>query len=279
MKHPDQPSPTPDSHLNPGGHNRPETAATVPEPAGIHPEAHDIAPLLERIAADATGALGDNLVSLVMYGSHPRGEPRPSSDVNLMIFVRDASAKAMSNLLAQAQAWTKEGATAPVVITVSEFERSQDTLALEYLDIAASRQILAGEDVFAEFAPDWKLVRLALEQEARRKAIILMKRWMATAGNARDARRIISDTIPGYVAVLRAMILYERRAVSILHAQAVLSEFNWTRGLDPAFWKRVYDVGKEYEGTTTEQITELMATYIDQTQALVQYLDGLGEKS
>jgi hypothetical protein len=75
------------------------------------------------------------------------------------------------------------------------------------------------------------------------------------------------------------MILCERRAVSILHAQAVLNEFDGTRGLDPAVWKRVYEVGKEYEGATTEQITALMAAYIDQTQALVRYLDGLDEKS
>jgi hypothetical protein len=264
---------------DPAAEQRPETVATVPGPVSIHADVKDIGPLLARIAVDTTAALGENLVSLLIYGSHPRGEGRPGSDVNLMVVVKDASSHLMSDLLVQAQAWTKEGAASPIVITTREFASSHDALALEYLDIAASRKVLAGEDLFAEFAPDWGLVRLALEQEARRKAIILMKRWLATAGNGRDARRIISDTIPGYVALLRGMVLYERRAVARLHAKTVLGELDGTRGLDPVVWRRLYAVGKEYKRATTDQLKTLIAAYIDQAQALVRYLDGLDGNS
>jgi hypothetical protein len=169
------------------------------------------------------------------------------------------------------------GAAPPVIIAALEFLDSQDTLALEYLDIASSRKILAGHDLFATFTPDWEIVRHALEQEARRKAIILMKRWLATAGNGRDARRIIADTIPGYIALLRGMILFEQRAARPLHAKQVIAELDGRRGLDPAVWRRLFEVGREYRRATSEQLTALMTAYIDQSQKLMKYLDSLDE--
>jgi len=263
-------------HPEPGSH-RPETVAIVSEPPAAQQDVKDISSLLEQITADAVGALGANLVTLLMYGSHPRGEARPSSDVNLMIVVSDSSAQAMSGLLAHAQEWSKAGAAAPVVITALEFLDSQDTLALEYLDIASSRRVLAGHDLFATFTPDWEIVRHALEQEARRKAIILMKRWLVTAGKGRDARRIIADTIPGYIALLRSMVLYEQRITRPLHAKQVFDTMDGRRGLDPSIWHRLYDVGREYKRATSEQLVALMMAYIDQSQMLMKYLDSLDE--
>ncbi len=254
---------------------RPETVATVPEHSAEAAEVRDIVPLLEQIATQATQALGENLISLLLYGSHPRGEARPSSDVNIMIVVTDSSSKAMAPVLTHALEWSKAGASAPVVVAAMEFMDSQDTLALEYLDIAAARQVLAGHDMFATFAPDWGIVRHALEQEARRKAIILMKRWLASAGNARDARRIIADTFPGYIALLRGMVLFEQRAARPLHAKEVMATMDGQRGLDPSVWKRLYAVGREYQPTTPKQLVELMGAYIDESQKLMRYIDSL----
>jgi len=249
--------------------------AIVPEHAAATAEIRNIAPLLEQITAQATEALGENLISLLMYGSHPRGEARPGSDVNIMIVVTDASAQAMRPLLAHAQEWSKSGVAAPVIIAAMEFLDSQDTLALEYLDIAAARKVLAGYDLFATFIPDWEIVRHALEQEARRKAIILMKRWLITAGSGREARRIIVDTIPGYVALLRGMILFEERSTRPLHAREVIGAIDGSRGLDPDVWRELYAVGREYQHTASDQLAELMAAYIDQSHKLMRYLDSL----
>lgn len=257
------------------GERRPETVATVPEHSAGAAEVRDIVPLLEQIATQATQALGENLISLLLYGSHPRGEARPSSDVNIMVVVTDSSSKAMAPLLTYAQEWSKAGTSAPVVVAAMEFLDSQDTLALEYLDIAAARQVLAGHDLFATFTPDWDIVRHALEQEARRKAIILMKRWLASAGSGREARRIITDTIPGYVAMLRGLILFEQRAARPLHAKEVLATLDGTRGLDPSVWRQLYAVGREYRQMTTEQLAELMNAYVDESQKLMRYVDSL----
>ncbi len=262
-------------HQREPGERRPETVATVPEHLAEAAEVRDITPLLEQITAQGTQALGENLISLLIYGSHPRGEARHGSDVNIMIVVTDASAKAMAPLLAHAQEWSKAGAAAPVVIAALEFLDSQDTLALEYLDIAAARRVLAGHDLFATFTPDWDIVRHALEQEARRKAIILMKRWLVTAGSGRDARRIIVDTVPGYVAMLRGMILFEERSTRLLHAKEVIAMLDGRRGLDPAVWRQLYALGREYKRMTPEHTVELMNAYIDESQKLMRYIDSL----
>ncbi len=43
---------------------------------------------LSRFAQDLREELGDELVSLILYGSHARGDARPDSDIDLFVVLR-----------------------------------------------------------------------------------------------------------------------------------------------------------------------------------------------
>jgi predicted nucleotidyltransferase len=45
--------------------------------------------ILDRFAAEAQEILGDNLVSLILFGSRARGNAHPDSDVDLLLVLKD----------------------------------------------------------------------------------------------------------------------------------------------------------------------------------------------
>jgi len=47
-------------------------------------------PLLDRFVSLVQEALGDRVVSLILYGSVARGEARPESDVDVLLVLKDA---------------------------------------------------------------------------------------------------------------------------------------------------------------------------------------------
>ena len=48
-------------------------------------------PLLDRFISDVQVSLGENVVSIVLYGSVARGEAGPESDVDLLLVLEEAS--------------------------------------------------------------------------------------------------------------------------------------------------------------------------------------------
>ena len=51
----------------------------------------DYAPLLKQFVALAQATVGDDLISVVLYGSVARGEASPMSDIDLLLVVRNSS--------------------------------------------------------------------------------------------------------------------------------------------------------------------------------------------
>jgi hypothetical protein len=229
--------------------------------------------ILDQITREAQDALGLNLVSLVLYGSQARNEAKPGSNINLFLMVKDGSAKDLAVLLKHVPGWIKLGAMPPIIIEQEQFPKSFDTFALEYAEMAAARKILAGEDPFAEFVPDWTAMRNELEREARQKAIGLTQQWLATHGDVEAKRKLIAATVPGYFALLRGMLHLEKRSPEILSYHTILAEIANKRGLDASVWRRLWQVAKEGEKLGTEESRALMRDYLDQARALVEYLD------
>ena len=235
--------------------------------------AMDIEKLLTQVTSETQTALDSNLVSLVLYGSYARDEATPKSDVNLFIVVRDSHVSKLDSLAKLVPGWIKKGVTAPVIFEQDQLARSLDTFALEFLEMAAARKVLAGEDPFADFAPDWEAVRWELEQEAREKTVSLKRRWLAAGKHDRAQRAIIFETVPGFIALLRGTLHLQQRSLQPLSTQRIFeSEVSWP-GFNPQIWKALWETAKGLHIPPTSKVNELMREYIEQARMLVRHLD------
>ena len=169
---------------------------------------------LRALASDLERALGDRLVSLVVYGSMARGTHVPGrSDVNLLLIVTDASAPTLQ-LMAQAlAAWGKAGHTPPLIHTPAEWAASADVYPLEIEDIREAHRVLAGRDPVEGLVTSRADRARELEHQARGLLLRLRGRYSAATGDGRALARLLVDAAGPVIVCGRAALRLAGRPV------------------------------------------------------------------
>src|SRR5579862_3250152 len=97
-------------------------------------------------------AAGDNLQSVVLYGSAARGDYHAQkSDLNLLCVLKSAKAAELSRIASVIRWWSEQlHEPPPRIFTREELTRSADVFAIELLDIGQHHRVLFGEDPVAD---------------------------------------------------------------------------------------------------------------------------------
>ncbi len=103
---------------------------------------------LQEIPAAALAGFGERLVSIVLFGSHARGEAREDSDVDLLIIAEGLPARPILRNQTIRQ-FLPEGLRGRVSILAKTPGEFSATLPGLYLDIALDGNILYDKDNFA----------------------------------------------------------------------------------------------------------------------------------
>jgi predicted nucleotidyltransferase len=104
---------------------------------------------LERLVDAARRTLGEDLQSIVLYGSAAEGRLRATSDVNLVFVLRRferARIEALREPLRTARAAV---GAAPMFLLAVELQEAADAFAVKFADLLRRRRVLHGEDPFA----------------------------------------------------------------------------------------------------------------------------------
>jgi len=162
---------------------------------------------VEEFVSEAVEALGENLRSVILYGSAVRGEFLPGrSDVNLLVVLKDASPEALSKVApAVRRAVSKD--VLPVLLSERDLLRSTDVFPIEHMDLAEGRAVIYGEDVLADLKVKPEDLRRQLEFEARAKLIRLRQSYVRDLGSPRGllelAGRSLASLLPLFKAALK----------------------------------------------------------------------------
>lgn len=121
-------------------------AAPTLESLGAPPS---VATVIQRLRDELTRLAGSNLAGLILYGGLARGRFRPGrSDVNLVVLLKDASAKSLTAIAAALRAAWRAARVEPLVLTPAEVKAAADAFATKFLDIQSFHILLTGEDPF-----------------------------------------------------------------------------------------------------------------------------------
>jgi len=163
---------------------------------------------LDELAAELDRATGDNLVSLVLYGSAARGNYDPKrSDVNLLLIVRDAGPEALQPLGGLVGRWTKKaGQPPPLIFSEAEWLASTDVFAMEIEDMRQAHRVLRGADPFAGLETSPADLRTELEREARGKLLQLRSEFAATEADGRALGDLLETSAGTFFVLFRALL-------------------------------------------------------------------------
>jgi predicted nucleotidyltransferase len=163
---------------------------------------------LDALRDGLRDAAGDDLVSLVLYGSAARGRyDRESSDINIVVVLRHADGATIEKIapvLHDAErAWRVE----PMIVAEQEVARLAITFPIKVLDIQRRHVVLHGADVFTGIHATREHVRLRAEQELMNLAMRLRRRFFSARRDSHALALAADDAAAPLAVNLRALLL------------------------------------------------------------------------
>lgn len=149
---------------------------------------------------------GDNLRSVVLYGSAVAGDSVSTSDYNVLVVMGRLDAEALLSLTGLCARWDKDGNPAPLLFAEETLLRSADVYPVEFSDIIQTRSVLCGADPFAGMKIDPANLRLELEHELKSKLILLRGRFLVTKGAPREVDKLMASSISAFLTLFKAAL-------------------------------------------------------------------------
>jgi hypothetical protein len=178
-------------------------AAVGPAAVG---EEHAMTPekLITEFTNRAKAAAGENLHSLILYGSAADGEFHPEfSDVNLLCVLRDTSFRSLQALAPTVRWWLGRKQPIPQVTTSEEMKRSADVFAIELLDMQQRHRVLAGDDLLSGLHVDLHHHRVQVEYELREKLMLLRKGAMVASNDEARLWDLLLSSLSAFTTLFR----------------------------------------------------------------------------
>ena len=150
--------------------------------------ANKIDAALNRLIDDLRAGHGENLVSILLYGSVAAGDHiELRSNHNLLIALKRITLADLGLSRTTMRDWLSLGQPMPVYFTVEELKRAADVFPIEFLQMEQARKVLYGSDPFEFVEISRANLRHQTEYELRTKLIQLRRLYIPAStsdGNA-----------------------------------------------------------------------------------------------
>ncbi len=141
----------------------------------------------------AKSAFGDDLMSVVIYGSAAEGRMRATSDVNILLVLKrfdTAEADALREPLRMASAAVEMHA---MFLLESEVSLAMEAFAVKFADIVARHRVLYGSDPFANVDPPRDALVRRLKQVLLNLQLRLRERYILLSLREEQLALVIAD--------------------------------------------------------------------------------------
>src|SRR5262245_56556389 len=165
--------------------------------------------VLDRFVADAKAAFGGDLAAVVLFGSGAEDALRPTSDLNLIVVLRRFDVEAAARF---GQAYRLAHAAArlsAMFLRESEIAAAAAAFSVKFLDIAARRRVLHGEDPFATLAVPRDAVEHRVKQVLLNLELRLREQFVAASDQPERLVRALADTAGALRAAAAALCWLE----------------------------------------------------------------------
>ena len=225
-----------------------------------------------RLADELQTVFGPRLRAVMVYGAHARPHARQvQAPVQTAALVDAITYGDLSACAERAGAWQRQGLEMPLLLPVSEFERSLDAFPLEYGDIIDHHVLVFGDDPFVGHVVVGEDLRRACEVQARGHVIHLREGFLLAAHDAAAVARLVTASSGPFASLMDAFTRVTggpRQATPDMvatHAARVA-------GLSSSLILRLLAV-EEDATLDPADATQLFPAYIDLMHALVAFVD------
>jgi hypothetical protein len=154
---------------------------------------------------------GENLESVILYGSAARGDFQEGhSDLNVLCMMRSLAMRELTRVSPAVRWWCKEqNEPPPLFFTAEELRQSADVFSIELLDMQQAHRVLHGADVISGIRVPTNLHRIQVEHDLRTLLLKLRQHFLLAHHRESDLRAAAAKSASSVCLLLRhALMVY-----------------------------------------------------------------------
>jgi hypothetical protein len=238
---------------------------------------------IKELVEQLKTAHGDNLVSIVLYGSTAhkaadgkgsRSRDEAKGDNNVLVVLEEITPAELRHAHNAAERWRDAGNPLPIYFTRAEIEDSADVFPIEFIDLSHARRILAGRDPFDSLQIPKRNLRHQLEYELRGKLIRLRALYIPASENTFRLARLMHDSLMTYAVLFRHIVSMlgsdppvDKRECALRLAELL--------SLDTNVFRRIFEYASEDYMPLQAEVDDTFAAYLVQIKKVIDAVDRL----
>jgi hypothetical protein len=241
--------------------------------------ANKIDTALNRLVDDLSAAYGENLASIVLYGSVAAGDHLElRSDHNLLIALKRITLEDLRLSQTTMRNWHKLGQSMPVFFTLEELQRAADVFPIEFLQMEKARKVLYGSDPFDLVDISQANLRHQTEYELRTKLIQLRRLYIPASISVEKLSALMSDSLASFAALFRAVIILHGQEPPVGKGESVRATARLL-GLEESPFERIFALRAKTKSQLAEaEANSLFAVYMTQIERVIEAVDQLEDE-
>lgn len=231
---------------------------------------------LDQLVEQLRAAHGDNLASIVLYGSVPAGDHIVGgSDHNLLIALNRITSVDLRSSQSAIRDWVKQNEPMPVYFTCEELQRAADVFPIEFLQMEKARKVLFGRDPFEFVEISQSNLRHQTEYELRTKLTQLRRLYIPASTSAEKLSALLADSLASFAALFRAVLILHGKEAPVSKADTVRATAHLLN-IEAEPFDRILELRSKTKPAVSEaELDKLFSSYMAQIERVIQAVDRL----
>jgi len=231
--------------------------------------------LLNQLLEKLNKALGDRIVSVVLYGSAASGNHHEGfSDLNVLCVLQHVTVRELEQSEPVFRWWREKRNPSPLLLSELELATCTDCFAIEFHDIKANHRILQGKDVISQLVVDNAFYRAQVEHDLRAKLLRLRQKASSALADKDALRRLLADSVSTFCVLFRhALLLHGVEAKT--RKREIIEQSREQFGIDPQPLSNLLDLREEKIKPRAMEPIGLLDSYLKQIDIVINAVDRL----
>lgn len=230
---------------------------------------------LDKFVRQLEDILGDNLLSVMMFGSQVSVEPEKlKSNINLMIVLDHLTSDDLKNISKPVKKWVKAKNPIPVVMGKAEWYSSFDVYALEYSDIKEKHRVVYGTNFAKDINVDKHYLRLQCESELKSLYLKFRNSYLLNMNRDGEMKKLANNVIKTLLVIFRGVIRLKGDLVPEASEYIILQAANYM-DLDCNLLIKMAKIRENQDAYGNQEIREVSAKLVSVLQDILRQLDAM----
>jgi hypothetical protein len=215
---------------------------------------------LDKFCNQLQEALGENLVSITLYGGLAKGEYSPTgSNVNIMIVLKDVNVDLLEKAASPVRQGMRDLRLSIMVLSEEDLQLSTDVFPTKFLDMQRYHQVLWGKDLLAGLSIARDHIRLRCEQEIKNLLLRLRSFYLQRLHRPELIEGTLTGAVSSFLSDLSTLLIL-KTGESPAGKSAIADMASHEFGLDKITFQKILEM--KY-GTYKPDLAEMKTLYND----------------